>query len=35
MLGYVNRNLIELQKGEIRLVEEMDNGAIVQFAFPK
>lgn len=35
MFGYINRNLIELQKGEIRLADETDNGAIVQFALPK
>jgi K+-sensing histidine kinase KdpD len=32
MLGYVNRALIEMQDGEIRLAEETDNGAIIQFA---
>jgi signal transduction histidine kinase len=35
MFGYINRTLIELQKGEIRQAEETDNGAVVQFAFPK
>jgi signal transduction histidine kinase len=35
MLGFVNRALVELHKGEIRLAEENDEGAIVQFALPK
>jgi signal transduction histidine kinase len=35
MLGYINRTLIEMQKGEIRQAEETDSGATVQFAFPK
>ena len=35
MFGYVNRALIEMQGGEIRLAEETDNGAIIQFALPK
>jgi K+-sensing histidine kinase KdpD len=35
MFGYVNRALIEMQDGEIRLAEETDNGAILQFALPK
>jgi signal transduction histidine kinase len=35
MLGFVNRALVELHKGEIRLVEENDEGAIVQFTLPK
>ena len=35
LFGYVNRALIEMQGGEIRLAEETDNGAIVRFALPK
>jgi len=35
MFGYVNRNLIELQKGQIRQAEETDAGAILRFALPK
>jgi K+-sensing histidine kinase KdpD len=34
MFGYINRTLIELQKGEIRQAEITDNGAVVQFALP-
>jgi K+-sensing histidine kinase KdpD len=35
MQGYINRRLVEMQGGEIRQVEETDDGAIVQFALPK
>jgi K+-sensing histidine kinase KdpD len=35
IFGYVNRALIEMQKGEIRQAEETDQGAIVRFALPK
>jgi len=35
MQGYINRRLVEMQQGEIRQVEETDDGAIVQFALPK
>jgi K+-sensing histidine kinase KdpD len=34
MFGYINQTLIELQDGEIRQMDETDQGAIVQFAFP-
>ena len=35
MFGYINRSLIEMQKGEIRQAEETEEGAIIQFALPK
>jgi len=35
MVGFVNRTLIEMQKGEIRQAEETNDGAIVLFALPK
>ncbi len=35
MQGYVGRALVELQRGEIRLAEETDDGASIQFALPK
>jgi len=35
MQGFVDRALVELHKGEIRLAEEYDEGAVVQFALPK
>jgi K+-sensing histidine kinase KdpD len=35
MQGYLGRALVELQQGEIRLAEETDDGASIQFALPK
>ena len=35
MQGYVGRALVELQQGEIRLAEETDDGASIQFALPQ
>ena len=35
MIGYVNRTLVELQKGRIRQAEETETGAIIQFTLPK
>ena len=35
MFGFVNRALIELQHGQIRQVQETDDGVIVRFALPK
>lgn len=35
MQGYINRAFVELQGGEIRLAEETDEGASIQFALPK
>ena len=35
MQGYIGRALVELQQGEIRTAEEMDDGASIQFALPK
>ena len=35
MQGYVGRALVELQHGEIRLAEETDAGAVIQFALPQ
>ena len=32
--GYVNRALIELQRGAIRRAEETDDGALIQFVLP-
>ena len=35
MQGYLGRELVELQQGEIRSAEETDDGASIQFALPK
>ncbi len=35
LFGYVNRILVEMQKGAIRQAEETDEGAIIRFALPK
>lgn len=35
MQGYIGRALVELQQGEIRVAEETDDGASLQFAMPK
>jgi K+-sensing histidine kinase KdpD len=35
MLGYINKSLIELQKGEILQAVETDDGAIVRYSLPK
>ena len=35
MFGYINRFLVEMEKGEIRQAEETEEGAIIQFALPK
>jgi K+-sensing histidine kinase KdpD len=35
MQGYLGRAMVELQQGEIRLAEEADDGASIQFALPK
>ncbi len=35
MHGYIGRAMIELQRGEIRLAEETEDGASIQFAFPR
>jgi signal transduction histidine kinase len=34
MQGYIGRAMVELQHGEIRLAEEKDDGASIQFALP-
>ncbi len=34
MQGYIGRAMVELQRGEIRLAEETDEGASIQFALP-
>ena len=34
MQAYISRALVELQRGEIRLAEETDDGASIQFALP-
>lgn len=34
MQGYIGRAMVELQHGEIRLAEETDEGASIQFALP-
>lgn len=33
--GYIGRAMVEVQHGEIRLAEETDDGASIQFALPK
>jgi K+-sensing histidine kinase KdpD len=35
MQGYIGRAMVELQQGEIRLAEETDDGASIQFALPR
>lgn len=35
MQGYTGRALVELQQGEIRLVEETDTGAAIHFGLPR
>jgi K+-sensing histidine kinase KdpD len=35
MQGYIGRALVELQQGEMRLAEETDDGATIQFALPQ
>jgi len=35
MQGYIGRTLVELQQGEMRVAEETDDGASIQFALPK
>jgi signal transduction histidine kinase len=35
MQGYLGRAMVELQGGEIRLAEETDDGASIQFALPR
>jgi signal transduction histidine kinase len=35
MFGFINRTLIEMQKGEIRQAEETEDGAIIRFVLPK
>jgi len=35
MQGYLGRAMVELQRGEIRLAEETDDGASIQFALPR
>ncbi len=35
MLGFLDRVFVELHGGQIRLAEENDNGATVQFSLPK
>jgi K+-sensing histidine kinase KdpD len=35
MQGYISRTMVEIQQGEIRLAEETDDGASIQFALPK
>lgn len=35
MQGYIGRAKVELQQGEIRLAEETDDGASIQFALPR
>jgi signal transduction histidine kinase len=34
MTGFVNRSLVELQKGQIRSAEETDEGARIEFTLP-
>ncbi len=35
IFGYINRTLVEMQKGEIRQAEETSDGVIVRFVLPK
>ena len=35
MQGYIGRALVELQQGKIRVAEETDDGASLQFALPR
>jgi K+-sensing histidine kinase KdpD len=35
MQGFINRALVELQRGEIQAAEETDGGAAIKFALPK